>query len=129
MLSGGFLVVTGVQFRRVAAGMSTSLRFPLFHPSASVKWGLRGVGSDVDGLSVQECQSLVDRTSLVVIGVPLAVAAAWIAYLVRPIPKKLMEQEEMFEDPSTGIIFQAAEGQKPERDAKALSSLDVTCDA
>ena len=85
---------------------------------------------------LEECQTTADQTSLVVIGIPLCVAAIWVAYLLRPIPKSLLANDEIFEDPVTGVVFQGDEGQRPERDAKvaccpithlAHSSVGRTC--
>lgn len=64
----------------------------------------------------------MDQTSVVVIGIPLLVAALWIAYLLRPIPKDLLEKEKLFSDPDTGIVFQGEDGARPERDAKVRES-------
>lgn len=46
-------------------------------------------------------------------------AVVSIAWLLRPPP----EGENMFEDPDTGAVFQAAEGKTPERDRKVCSMI------
>ncbi|CAD7696818.1 unnamed protein product [Ostreobium quekettii] len=66
----------------------------------------------------QQCQAAMDKAFVVAIGIPLLVAIASIAYLLRPVPKELQEKDEIFEDPTTGFVFQAPEGSAPERDRK-----------
>lgn len=53
---------------------------------------------------------------MVVLALPVIVAVASIAYLLRPLPKELKDSGAVFEDPATGAVFEAPDGTVPERD-------------
>ncbi|GIL78529.1 hypothetical protein Vretimale_6122 [Volvox reticuliferus] len=65
---------------------------------------------------VQACQEATDRAFLIAMAVPLLVAAAAAAYVLRPPPADLTASGRIFEDPATGTRFEAPEGVTPERD-------------
>ncbi len=48
--------------------------------------------------------------------IPLMVGLYALAYLLRPVPQQLKQEGRVFEDPSTGALFETSEGQQPERD-------------
>jgi hypothetical protein len=58
---------------------------------------------------MQECQANADRTFLLALAVPLAAAAAAVAYLLRPPPQELKESGQVFEDEATGFLFHTPE--------------------
>ncbi|GIL78527.1 hypothetical protein Vretimale_6122 [Volvox reticuliferus] len=64
----------------------------------------------------QACQEATDRAFLIAMAVPLLVAAAAAAYVLRPPPADLTASGRIFEDPATGTRFEAPEGVTPERD-------------
>lgn len=66
----------------------------------------------------QACQGDADRAFLVAITIPIVVAVASVAYLLRPLPEDVADREEIFSDPETGIVFEGPEGTSPERDRK-----------
>jgi hypothetical protein len=59
--------------------------------------------------ALQECQANADRTFLLALAVPLAAAAAAVAYLLRPPPQELKESGQLFEDEATGFLFHSPE--------------------
>lgn len=66
---------------------------------------------------LQACQDNADRTFIIALTIPTLIAAAAAAYIVRPAPQELKESGTVFEDESTGFMFQAPEqGTPPERD-------------
>eukprot|EP00210_Caulerpa_lentillifera_P000876 g847.t1 len=69
-------------------------------------------------ISPQECQSIVDKYSMLSISLPVLLAASWVVYLLRPIPQELIDKGEVFTDPETGVVFQGADGAIPEKDKK-----------
>lgn len=64
----------------------------------------------------QECQAAADRAFLIAILTPVTVAAAVIAYKLRPPPQELQASGRLFDDPATGTLFEAPSGVLPERD-------------
>jgi hypothetical protein len=65
----------------------------------------------------QECQANADRSLLIALAVPLAAAAAALAYLLRPVPAELKDSGQVFEDEASGFLFHTPEeGTVPERD-------------
>lgn len=69
-------------------------------------------------ISVQICQSQTDRMFIIAIAIPISVAAASLLYLLKPLSKEEMREAGAFSDPETGNVFEAPEGNKPERDQK-----------
>mgnify|MGYP001807206392 CR=1 FL=1 len=70
------------------------------------------------GLStLQECQDHADRASLLAIAIPICLAVAAAAYVARPPPQELKDSGQVFEDDTTGFMFEKSEGElEPERD-------------
>eukprot|EP01025_Chloroclados_australasicus_P044868 TRINITY_DN4889_c0_g1_i11.p1 TRINITY_DN4889_c0_g1~~TRINITY_DN4889_c0_g1_i11.p1 ORF type:complete len:331 (+),score=48.29 TRINITY_DN4889_c0_g1_i11:41-994(+) len=66
----------------------------------------------------QECQQQADQAFLIALSIPVIVAVIVIAYALRPLDKEVEEREELFQDPETGVIFEAKEGALPERDRR-----------
>lgn len=87
---------------------------PLHLHVQRITWCLVAPGFDVRG-SLQECQANADRTFLIALAVPLAAAAAAAAYLLRPPPQELKESGQVFEDETTGFVFQVPEDGTGER--------------
>eukprot|EP00879_Flechtneria_rotunda_P002418 GHRR01002615.1.p1 GENE.GHRR01002615.1~~GHRR01002615.1.p1 ORF type:complete len:300 (+),score=51.45 GHRR01002615.1:96-995(+) len=73
----------------------------------------------------KECQQQADQAFLLGLAVPLIVAAAAATYIFRPPPQDLQERGQLFEDESTGTLFQAPDSQaaQPERDKDGLLAL------
>lgn len=65
----------------------------------------------------QECQDQADRATLVAMAVPICLAVAAAAYVARPPPQELKDSGQVFEDDSTGFLFEVSEADaEPERD-------------
>jgi hypothetical protein len=63
-----------------------------------------------------DCAARADASFLVAIAVPLLLAAAAGAWALQPPPQELRDSGRVFEDPSTGTLFEAPEGVRPEVD-------------
>jgi hypothetical protein len=70
------------------------------------------------GLSnLQECQDHADKASLLAMAIPICLAVAAAAYVARPPPQELKDSGQVFEDDTTGFLFEKSEGElEPERD-------------
>ncbi|KAL4428114.1 hypothetical protein ABPG75_002203 [Micractinium tetrahymenae] len=65
-----------------------------------------------------DCERQKDMLLVASLAFPLLVLAAAVAYLLRPPPQSSLDEGSLFEDESTGTIFEAPEGAAPERDRK-----------
>eukprot|EP00798_Chlamydomonas_sp_ICE-L_P021980 gene21980-29041_t len=61
----------------------------------------------------QACQEEVDKIFAIALCSPLVIAALAIGYKLRPVPQKLKDSGQVFEDPETGVVFV---GEQPSRD-------------
>lgn len=52
------------------------------------------------------------------LAVPMLVLAAAVAFLLRPPPPGSIDEGRLFQDESTGTLFEAAPGSAPERDRR-----------
>ena len=73
-------------------------------------------------LCLQTCQDGIDQQFIISLAIPVAVAIASVAWLLRPPPKG----EDIFEDPDTGAVFQATPGKAPARDRKVSGRVAAT---
>jgi hypothetical protein len=70
---------------------------------------------------LQACQEEADKAFLIGVSLPVLIAAGAITYILRSPAKELRESGRIFEDSSTGTVFEAPEGVQPARDK------DVSC--
>ncbi|KAI8469786.1 MAG: hypothetical protein J3K34DRAFT_274826 [Monoraphidium minutum] len=67
-----------------------------------------------------DCAAAADRAFGAAVAIPLAAALGAGAWALRPPPQDLVEKGRVFEDPSTGVVFEASEGVEPELDKNDL---------
>lgn len=72
--------------------------------------------------AAQTCQDGLDQQFIISLAIPVIVAIASIAWLLRPPP----EGDDIFADPDTGAVFQAGDGKAPERDRR-VRSVSTVC--
>ncbi|PRW44349.1 thioredoxin-disulfide reductase [Chlorella sorokiniana] len=65
-----------------------------------------------------ECQREKDMLLEASLAIPVLVLFASVAFLLRPPPQGSIDEGRLFEDPKTGILFEAPPGAAPERDRK-----------
>jgi hypothetical protein len=66
---------------------------------------------------LQECQAEADRAFIWATALPVCLAIAAAAYVARPPPQELTESGQVFQDDSTGFMFEkSADELEPERD-------------
>ncbi|KAI7845690.1 hypothetical protein COHA_000804 [Chlorella ohadii] len=65
-----------------------------------------------------ECQREKDLLLEASLALPILVLVASVAFLLRPPPQGSIDEGRLFEDPKTGILFEAPPGAAPERDRK-----------
>lgn len=64
----------------------------------------------------QECQANADRSFLLAIAIPMVLAVAGAAYVARPPPQELRDSGQVFEEESTGFLFEVPDDTEPELD-------------
>lgn len=73
--------------------------------------------------NLQECQAEADKAFILALAVPMALAVAAAAYVARPPPQELVELGQVFEDDTTGFLFEKFDDEmEPERDKDVSTS-------